>query len=239
MVRIADGNNFFVADLAHGFSFAWITMATVSRRSYFRYHFLESAALSHIANRHTAPIHAACVEFNGSGVMLCGDSGAGKSSLSFGCARAGWSYITDDASFVLQGRDDRKVVGNCHMVRLRPSAVELFPEVAGKPAAPRAGGKPSIELLTAMMPGIATAPSSKVDYIVFLNRKDADVQELVQFPKESARRYMYRHLCGLEELRSNQVGSVDRLLTAKIFELRYRDLNWAINRLERLVREKE
>ena len=41
---------------------------------YLRHHFLESAALSHIANRHTAPIHAACVARDGRGVLLCGDS---------------------------------------------------------------------------------------------------------------------------------------------------------------------
>jgi hypothetical protein len=41
----------------------------------------------------------------------------------------------------------------------------------------------------------------------------------------------------MEKLRRNQIGAVDRLMTAEIFELRYRELDWAVGRLERLVRE--
>jgi hypothetical protein len=237
MVRIADQGNFHVADISQGYSFAWITTATVSHPTYLRYHFLEAVALSHIANRYTTAIHAACLESNGHGILLCGDSGAGKSSLAFACARAGWTYITDDASFLLHGRDDRHVVGNCHLIRLRPSAAKLFAEVDGKSHTQRAEGKPSIELLTSTIPEIKTAEASVVDYIVFLNRSSGHSHELVPHSKEAARRYMNRHLCGLEDLRRNQIDSLERLLTAEVFELRYRDLDWAVERLERLVRE--
>jgi hypothetical protein len=239
IVGVADQGNFCVSDVVHGFSFAWLTRAAVSHKSYLRYHFLEAAALAHIANRHTAPVHAACVELEGYGVLLCGDSGAGKSSLSFACARAGWNFITDDASFLLNGREDRRVVGNCHLMRLRPSAVELFAEVAGKPLTPRAGGKPSIELFTAALPGIAVASSSNVHHVVFLNRREVDVQVVVPFSREAARSSMHQRLSGLEELRKVQIESIERLLTAEILEIRYRDLDWAVDRLARLVREKK
>ena len=239
IVGIADQDNFYVTDVVRGFSFAWLTAATVSRKSYLRYHFLEAVALSHIANRYTAPIHAACVELNGRGVLLCGDSGAGKSSLAFACARAGWTYITDDASFLLNAQSDRKTVGNCHMMRFRPSAAELFAEVVGKPLTPRAGRNPSIELLTETVPGISTASSSSVDFIVFLNRQDVNIQELVPFSKKTARRIMCPRLSNMEEFRRTQVASVDRLLETEIFEIRYRNLDWAVDRLVRLVKEKE
>jgi hypothetical protein len=235
IANIVDPSSFCITDVLKGFSFAWLTTAAVSRKGYLRYHFLEAVALAHIANRYCAPVHAGCVELNGNGVLLCGESGAGKSSLSFACARAGWTYITDDASFLLNGRDDRLVLGNCHIVRLRPSAAELFVEVKGKPLTPRAAGKPSIELPMATIPGITKASSSDIEYVVFLNRKDTSVQELIQFSKEAARRYMYQHLFGLEELRRVQIASVERLLAAEVFELRYHDLNWAVERLERLV----
>ena len=47
---------------------------------------------------------------------------------------------------------------------------------------------------------------------------------------------MHKHLCGMEELRAQQVASVERLLGAEVMELRYRGLSWAVDRLERLVR---
>jgi hypothetical protein len=34
-----------------------------------------------------------------------------------------------------------------------------------------------------------------------------------------------------------EMASIERLLTARIFELRYCDLDWAVERLERLVEE--
>lgn len=236
MLRIADQDNFYSADLMRGFSLVWVTAAAVAHKSYFRYHFLESAALCHIANRYAAPVHAACVEWNGRGVLLCGESGAGKSTLAFACARAGWTYITDDASFVLQGRADRRVVGNCHTVRFRPSAAKLFADVAGRPVTPRALGKPSIELATADVPGVTGASSTQVELMVFLNRGNANVREMTPVPWEAVQQYVYKHLCGTEELRANQVAAVDRLLMAEVLELRYRDLEWAVERLQRAVR---
>ena len=127
---------------------------------------------------------------------------------------------------------------NCHMIRLRPSASELFDEVAGKAITPRVAGKPSIELFTSTIPGIRTGTSCEIDYIVFLNRGETNSQELIGLPKETARHYMHKHLCGLEELRRSQIASVERMLTAEVFELRYRGLEWAVDRLERLVRER-
>jgi hypothetical protein len=239
IVSVADHGNFCVSDLVHGFSFAWLTNGAVSNRSYLRYHFLEAAALSHIANRHAAPIHAACVELDGRGVLLCGESGAGKSSLSFACAHAGWNFISDDASFLVNDRTDRQVVGNCHMVRLRPSSVELFQDAMNQPITSRVGGKLSIELLTETIPGIRRATSSNIDFVVFLNRGDGTTQELIPYSKAKARRYMHQSLCGLDELANTQIESVDKLLGAQVLELRYRDLDWAVARLERMAREQK
>jgi hypothetical protein len=237
MMGMADAENFFVADLLRDVSFAWVTAVAVAHRLYLRSHFLESAALSHIANRYTAPIHAACVAREGRGVLLCGESGAGKSTLALACAQAGWSYVSDDAAFLVHGRGDRQVLGHCHSVRLRPSAAELFAEVRGRPLTPRMRGKPSIEIATAELSGISTAVECHGEYVVFLNRNAEGPQELAPYPQEAARRNMLRHLNGWEPLRRDQVASVERMLSAHVYELRYRELDWAVDRLERMVRE--
>ena len=237
MARIADAENFYIVDLLQGFSFGWVNDAALSHRTYLRYHYLEAAALTHIANRYTAPVHAACVDWQGHGVLLCGDSGAGKSSLAFACGRAGWTYVTDDASFLLHGESGRWIHGNCHMVRLRPSAADLFDEVAGRPLTPRLNGKPSIEIPMSAMPEIRRAPKSNVEHIVFLNRGESRVQELVPYSRDAARIYVHKHLCGMDQLRALQVASVERLLTAQVVELRYHDMDWAVDRLQRLVLE--
>jgi len=160
MTGTADADNFFVADLLQGVSFAWVTTAAVEHPWYLRQNILEPAVLSHIANRHAAPIHAACVAYQGRGVLLCGESGAGKSTLAFACARAGWTYINDDATFLVHGRSDRQVIGHHHSVRLRPAAAELFTEIRDRPVTHRMRSKPSIEIPTSELAGICGLPRS-------------------------------------------------------------------------------
>jgi hypothetical protein len=177
------------------------------------------------------------VALDGRGVLLCGDSGAGKSTLSYACARAGWTYVSDDGSFLLNGGTDRAVIGNCHQVRFRPTAAALFPELQGKDITPRLLGKPSIELPTTLFPNMVCAQTARVDFMVFLNRRAAGPAELRPYSKDVARHAMRQTLYGTPKTLAVGYATIERLLTVEIFELRYTDLNWAVNRLQTLVRE--
>jgi hypothetical protein len=236
MMCIADAHNYSVIDLECCQTNIVISRATLRHRRYAQY-FLMGTAACCIAARYTTPVHAACVALDGRGVLLCGDSGAGKSTLSYACARAGWTYVSDDGSFLLNGGTKRLVTGDCHKVRFRPSAAELFPEVAGLEVTPRAAGKPSIELPTTHMTHITRAQTTRVDFIVFLNRRTGSPAQLVPYRRDVARHFMRQVLYGPAELLAVQYRAIERLLTADIFELRYTDLNWAVDRLRVLVRE--
>jgi hypothetical protein len=234
--NVADAENFSVADLSRQFACIWLTEAAVAHPAYLRYFFLESTALSILATSYTTAIHAACVEREGCGFLLCGDSGAGKSSLSYACARAGWTFITDDASFLVNHRTDRLVVGNCNKARFRPSAVNLFSELAGREAIQRAQiGKPSIEMNLQPLCNISASFTSRINHVVFLNRQDATRHELIQFPEEVARYSMHQVLYGVPETIRVQMAMIDHLLAAGTLELRYKTLDWAIERLSLLA----
>jgi len=146
--------------------------------------------------------------------------------------------VSDDASYLVHERNDRQVLGHCQSVRLRPSAAELFAEVRARPLTPRMQGKPSIEIATADLPWMRTAMECQAEHVVFLNRSTEGAQELAPYSPEAARQYMLRYLNTWEPLRAEQVRSVERILSVPVFELRYRDLDWAIDRLERLVQER-
>lgn len=236
MICVADAHNYAVVDFQQSITHICISRATLRHRLYLKYFILGTPACC-ITTRYTTPVHAGCVALDGRGILLCGDSGAGKSTLSYACARAGWTYVSDDGSFLLNGGTKRLVTGDCHLVRFRPAAAELFPEVRGLEITPRAAGKPSIELSTAALPHVARAQTTRVDFIVFLNRHAAGAPELVPYCKETARQSMRQVLFGPPETRRLQHAAIERLLTAKVFELRYSQLNWAIERLRRLVRE--
>jgi hypothetical protein len=234
-MQVADIDNFFIADLKKGRAMGRVTKETAAAAKYFRYHFLEAAALCMVSALRAAAVHGACVRIDGKGVLLCGESGDGKSTLAFAGSRRGWTYVTDDASYIPLDRDDRLVVGNCNQVRFRPSAAEIFPELAGRAITPRAAGKPSVEVRTSQWPDLAIANSALVEHIVFLNRKWVDNQELVPVRPSSVWPWFRQSLLSTSESRLGQERALKRLLGAGIYELRYRDLDWAIERLNQLA----
>jgi hypothetical protein len=235
---ISDAENFIVSDLGQGFGFGWLTNAAVRNRAFLRYHFLEVTALGLLASLYLTPLHGACVRLGDKGILLCGDSGAGKSTLAYACARSGWTLVSDDSSYLIRGSEGRTIVGNPHQVRFRESATQLFPELQGRSIVPRPTGKLAIEVATGSLPQIATASESYIDYIVFLNRRTPDAPTLAPASKDSARRWFEQTLwLGDEEIRNAQAASLQTLLAAEVLELRYRDLDWAVKRLEMLVRE--
>jgi len=238
LVEVADVENFFIADLKKGRALGRVTEATVRSQEYFRYFFLEAATLCMIASLRAAAIHAACVDVDGKGILLCGDSGDGKSTLAFAGSKLGWTYVADDATYLPMDRTDRLVVGNCNKVRFRPSGVDLFPELAGHTLTPRATGKPSIEVPMSEWPAISTSATASVDYLVFVNRKHVDKQELVPLRPSTVWPWFVQYLLpSTHESRIAQEAAISRLLDVGIFELRYHDLGWAIDRLNQLAKK--
>ena len=232
---VADAHNQAICDLKAGFAFAWLNHGAVQHRGYLRYHFIESTALVLISTSYATPIHAACVSRYGRGMLFCGDSGVGKSSLAYACARAGWIYTSDDASYVLRSSDRPCVIGHSHQVRFRPSARELFPELRGRSLTPRPCGKPSIEVPTSELSGMVTANEAAVDYIIFLNRQPSATAELLPLSNEVALQYFRQNVYPLDEIKQPQIVALEHLSRMGVYELRYSDLHQAVDRLERLA----
>jgi hypothetical protein len=235
----ADAHNFYTCDVRQGFAFCWLSEHAVRSHAYLRYHFLESAAFSLVTARYLTPIHGACVAWRGRGVLLCGDSGAGKSSLSFACAQRGWSFLSDDATCLVRGRKGRSVIGNPQHIHFRESALELFPDLQRIPLRPRINGDISIELPTDSYQGLKTAKEAEIDFVLFLNRQDGILPSVHSFPRDTAISYLSQVLCyGDKQIREEQRKSLMNLLSAEVLEFQYGDLNSAVKFLQRLIESK-
>jgi hypothetical protein len=232
---VADGHNQATCDLKSGFAFAWLTEDAFQQRAYARYHFIEAVALILISTTHATPLHAACVSRHGRGMLLCGPSGAGKSTLAYACARSGWVFTSDDASYLKHHSSEFLVIGNAHQFRLRPSACDLFPEFRGRSVTPRAEGKPSIEVPTSELPEIVTADEAVVHNIILLNRLPSAYAELRSLPMEAAEQYFQQYLPLPEQVQELQSQALKRVATAKVYELRYQDLQQAVDCLDLLA----
>lgn len=232
---VADGDNQALLDLRTGTSFVWITEAATRDHLYFRYHFLEKVVYLLLGASVVTDIHAGCVARNGKGILLCGASGAGKSTLAYACARSGWTYTSDDTSYLINDSDIPRVTGHSHRARFRPSVRDLFPELRTWPLSPRLEGKPSIEVLTSQLPVSATAAESDVHAVVFLLRAAGATTQLVPLPAGTASRRLAAELFSAGEIRAKHTAILGILATVPTFELHYSDLEDAMRTLENLT----
>jgi hypothetical protein len=235
MSFIADPENFVICDFSRGFGFGWVSQNTAADHPLLRYRFLSAGASTLIVQQAFAALHGALVVRNGSGVMLAGDSFAGKSTLAYACARRGWTYASDDSAYIVRGRDDRYAVGNPHSIRFRPDAPQLFPELADRLVTIRPNGKVAIEVPTSDL-GLITAPGCIVDHVVYLKREPAARACLSRICKEGVREDWSQYaIYGTDDVREAQRRSYERMLGAQLWEMQFSDLHDAVARLESLV----
>jgi len=237
MLIVSDRDNFACCDLRSRFGWCHISSNMLADRGWFRWFFLEAMVYLLLVQDDVVAIHAACVARNGRGVLLCGASGAGKSTLAFACAQAGWTYVSDDATLLLQGSRDREAIGKPYRFRFRPEALELFPEVEGHVACIKPNGKPTVEVPISELSGIATASRCRIERVVFLNRRSGSVLVRPLTPQEALDRLLRELPAYSEEVWRRHRDTVATLLSAPAFELQYKTFEQAIPLLSHLVDE--
>lgn len=237
---VADRENFALLDLNAGFAFGWATEATARNQEYFRQCLLDVMVYPLLEIGHLITLHAACVIHQRKGILLAGNSGAGKSSLSYACASRGWTFVSDDASAFQRNAPDLRVIGHPQRFRFREPVGELFPEFRHLKSTIRAYGKPTIEVSTRMIENFKSAEQGPVDAIVFLNRPAHESGPPVLLPlspEESWNRLVFSIWAVQIPAFEERLAALERLLVVPSYELRYSELGPAIDLLERLVEE--
>ena len=235
MFFVADAENYMICDFKQNFGFGWTTELVAADHGHIRYRFLTAAGLTLIEQQFGASLHCGLVVRNGRGVALMGDSFAGKSTLSYACARAGWTFVSDDGVMLVRNHADRYAMGDPYAIRLRDDAGRLFPELQDRLPLKRPNGKIGLEIFTSELP-IRSTPGCSIDHLVFLNRNEPGPARIRRYPKDQTLDWCQRYVTfGTREVREAQFRCYERLLDAGIWELRYSDLDDAIGCLERLV----
>lgn len=163
---------FAISDLRAGRAFGVISECLLGDQSFTRYHILEALGLAMLGlARQYFVLHAACLERNGTGVILLADSGAGKSSLAYAGLRHGYSLITEDSLQVkaLAG-GQYALYGMPWKLHLLPDAGRLFPELATPMEQVELNGERKLEIdVETFFPG-ATRITTRPSMLVFLER---------------------------------------------------------------------
>jgi hypothetical protein len=235
LMWVADQENFAAIDRRQRFGYSCVTRATVADRVFFRWHFLDALIYILLELNYITSLHAACVAWEGAGVLLYGESGVGKSTLTYACARRGWTYISDDSSSVVWG-GGRTVIGEPHHFRFRAEAPDLFPELRGRTMGRQLDSKPTIEVFTTDLP-IRTAPECRVEYIAFLDRRPGSRAGMTRIGKEETQERLRQDMPVFDpELDTQRSKMVESIAEAPAFDLRYPNYEEAARLLEQIVR---
>jgi hypothetical protein len=234
---LADPDNYAVLDLKTCTSFVWLSRSALNNLLYFRYNFLEKVVYLLLGSSVVTDLHAACVSRNGRGILLFGNSGAGKSTLAYACARAGWTYTSDDTSYLINDSPNPRVIGHSHRLRFRPTARDLFPELSDREITPRMEGKASIEVSVSELPQLSTANEVGIHAIVYLSRSRSAVGSLTQLPKGTATVRSRQELYSAGEIRANHEKILEALSDLPTYDLQYSEFDQGIQQLERLAQD--
>ncbi|PWU09720.1 MAG: hypothetical protein C5B51_05705 [Terriglobia bacterium] len=230
---VSDRDNFGACDLVSRCAWCQVSPRLVANRALFRWYFLDAMVYLLLSQRDIVLVHAACVAREDRGVLLCGTSGSGKTTLAYACARAGWTYLTDDATAVLQGSPERVALSRRRAFHFRPNAVDLFPELGRLPQSIHPNGKPTIEAPASALAGIASTSRCRLACIVFPDRRAAPgIQEIA--PEEALCRLQREMPDFGEPARSRQEETLAHLVRLPTYELCYRTLSEAVALLDGL-----
>src|SRR6185312_14122210 len=103
-----------------------VTRDMLRHEYHVRYELLEFAVFTLAARAQgLVPLHAACVGLGGRGVLLMGESGAGKTTAALGCLISGFELVSEDSAFV--ARQSMLATGVANFLHVRPESLRLLP----------------------------------------------------------------------------------------------------------------
>jgi hypothetical protein len=231
LFTIIGGHDVAVCDSAQGFAFCRLSETTASQTAFTAYYYLEAIAMHYLTQRYLTPLHAACITKQGRGVLLCGRSGAGKTSLAYASARRGWCYVSDNESWLLRDHSRLTALGTPMRIRFRENAGELFPELGSEKPFLFANGKMSLTLETRDQPAFSTAFQADISQVVFLDRGNRT--GLHSVPKEEAFNVLLAGVPAYSHpVRQEHEASLRRLVSADTVRLSYTTLETGLDLLE-------
>jgi hypothetical protein len=135
------------------------------------------------------PVHCACVVKDGLGLLLGGESGAGKSTMALSLSRNGFSYLSDDCTYLSRTGTGVRAWGLPTPMKLLPDAVSYFPELVSFNPVPSLNGELALNVDPTAISNIERCLSCAPRWLIFLERTmDSPPVVKALSPREAASR---------------------------------------------------
>jgi hypothetical protein len=139
------------------------------------------------------PLHSACLDRNGNGLLIAGVSGAGKSTLATAMAKLGFSLLSDDWTYISRQRSTLIANGLYSPLKLLPDAAGFFPELRTFAPAISLNGELAYEVDPADSIGLSVTGISRPQSIFFLERTPAPGCYLLRCRPQYVREFFERN----------------------------------------------
>jgi len=136
------------------------------------------------------PVHCACLESDGDGLLIAGTSGAGKSTLSVALSEAGFNYVSDDWTYISRHHDRTLAHGTSAPVKLLPDAVKHFQSLQRQSLHTSMNGELAYEIDIAEVFGAQVERECTPKWLIFLERMQCTGGEFTPMSSLEARRYI-------------------------------------------------
>jgi hypothetical protein len=136
------------------------------------------------------PVHCACLESDGDGLLIAGVSGAGKSTLSVALAGSGFNYVSDDWTYLSQRHATIVAHGTSAPVKLLPDATKHFKSLNSYSLLTSMNGELAYEVDVAEAFGAQVEQECEPRWLVFLERTQQTGSEFTPMSSAEARTYV-------------------------------------------------
>jgi hypothetical protein len=162
-----------------------------------------------------APLHCACLDRNGNGLLVAGVSGAGKSTLSAALAQRGLSVVSDDWTYFSRNQSGLIAHGLASPIKLLPNSVEYFSELEKCVPKKTMNGEIAYEVDPAKTLRSTVKTHSHPKWILFLERTTTPGcrfvpcrgEQVIRFFEQNAER-LPKELPAARSARSNLIRSL-------------------------------
>jgi hypothetical protein len=173
-----------------------------------------------------APLHCACVEREGRGLLLTGASGSGKSTLSLALARQGFGFISDEWTYFSWRGGRFLACGLPTPLKLLPDSPAHFPELIHMRPQISLNGELAYEIEPESVFGIRRISSVEPQWLIVLERQVSPRCTLTRLSQGEAAAEFQEHADyfadhGLSEGRELLVKTVGRLAQLSCWRLQY------------------
>jgi hypothetical protein len=169
-----------------------------------------------------AELHCGCVVRGDSGFLLAGCSGSGKSTLTLALAQAGCAFLSDDRTWVSWRDGTLQAWGLPTLLKLRPDAITLFPEIQHCEPAARQDGQKVLQIDVERHLGLQRALCCEPRAVVFLERHKGSKNSLTRMPADEASARLRQDLLPeTREVAERQRETIDKVVAKGSWLLRH------------------